>query len=957
MQGGAAMRAVIAAPCGGGHTEVDLFAARLTDKHERLPPSVILPRRGHRRYADAALDSRAPLALSRAPAAVTRQPTKFGKYLLLERIAVGGMAEVFVAKAFGVEGFERLLAIKKILPTMGEDEEFISMFVDEARIAVQLSHANIVQVLELGKHEDNLYIAMEYISGRDVRQLLERFRKRQQAMPIPQAALIAARICEALDYAHRKRDARGAPLNIVHRDVSPQNVLVSFEGEVKLIDFGIAKAESRLQKTQAGILKGKFAYMSPEQVRGQSVDGRSDIFAAGVLLWEMLCGEKLFTGESDFAILEKVRTALVPDPRSLNRSIPEALERVMMKALTVDPRDRYQNASELHDELMRFTLVGDTMYGARQLSEWVREEFCADFDKEQARLRSWLGVDDHQVEVTPSEPVRRKVALVEPSVKVDFHADTPLDPFPGPAILAAAAALPTTPETESTQQWRVPIDADTLVPAPPPLRLNTAEVAQELPTMKMDGEELIKAEREFAARRARELAHHPPLGAESDDGESTASDEQLPSVVALDPVFIEPAVAVQSRPPPPPAWSDPAVAKVSTRLEMAAARAPPRPEPSVAPARPRLSRTPLRGNAKVPAVTAELDISTLGAPTGLIFDNSDEPTGLMRLQRTGAMSRAVRDQPKRSRKWMLFAAPALLAALAGGWLVLYEDEGPGKVIVRPAPAVQAELTIDGKPAGTLPPFTHTIAPGRHKLEVRADGYKIFTAQVHVSAGGRPVEVDAQLQADRPMEVEGVVLTQPRPAEPEAPKAEPAKKKAWTARKAKKTAVAVKPPAPRQVAVAEQGARLRIVTDPPGADITVDGRPVGKSPVITDFLNPGPFHPVVASLDGYVPSRRAARLDQSGITELRLSLLQQEAESSVAAVPIGVGYLTAATKPAARVTIDGRETGRWTPVPPANPIALPAGAHTIVFETAEGKKLEEQLQVEAGKTSRLIRSFP
>jgi serine/threonine protein kinase len=254
-----------------------------------------------------------------------RQPVKFGKYLLLERIAVGGMAEVFVAKAFGVEGFERLLAIKKILPTMGEDAEFISMFVDEARIAVQLSHANIVQVLELGKHDESLYIAMEYISGRDLRQLLERFRKLQQPMPIAQACLTVAEVCEALDYAHRKKDARGHALGIVHRDVSPQNVLISFDGEVKLIDFGIAKAESRLQKTQAGILKGKFSYMSPEQVMGLPVDGRSDIFAAGILLWELVCGEKLFTGDSDFAVLEKVRNGIVPAPRSVTRTLPEAL--------------------------------------------------------------------------------------------------------------------------------------------------------------------------------------------------------------------------------------------------------------------------------------------------------------------------------------------------------------------------------------------------------------------------------------------------------------------------------------------------------------------------------------------------------------------------------------------------------------------------------------------------------
>src|SRR5205807_7113076 len=268
-------------------------------------------------------------------------------------------AEVFVAKAFGVEGFERLLAIKKILPTMGEDAEFIRMFVDEARIAVQLAHANIVQVLELGKHDESLYIAMEYVSGRDLRQLMERFRKRQEPMPLPQACLIVGEVCEALDHAHRKRDAQGRALGIVHRDVSPQNVLVSFEGEVKLIDFGIAKAESRLQKTQAGILKGKFSYMSPEQVKGVSVDGRSDVFAAGVLLWELLCGKKLFTGESDFAVLEKVRKGEVPPPRSLNAAVPEALERVVLKALAVEPEERYQWCSELHDDLLRFTLLAE----------------------------------------------------------------------------------------------------------------------------------------------------------------------------------------------------------------------------------------------------------------------------------------------------------------------------------------------------------------------------------------------------------------------------------------------------------------------------------------------------------------------------------------------------------------------------------------------------------------------
>src|SRR5512146_1027145 len=163
-----------------------------------------------------------------------RSPHVFGKYLLLERLSVGGMAEIFIAKAFGVEGFERILAIKKILPTMAEDEEFITMFIDEARISVQLNHANIVHIHELGKYDEAYYIAMEYVAGRDVRAILEQYRKRKQKMPVAQAAFIAAKVCEGLDYAHRKKDARGQELNIIHRDVSPQNILVSYEGEVKI---------------------------------------------------------------------------------------------------------------------------------------------------------------------------------------------------------------------------------------------------------------------------------------------------------------------------------------------------------------------------------------------------------------------------------------------------------------------------------------------------------------------------------------------------------------------------------------------------------------------------------------------------------------------------------------------------------------------------------------------------
>ena len=313
------------------------------------------------------------------------QPTPFGKYLLLERINVGGMAEVFRAKTFGIEGFERTLAIKRILPNMADDEEFINMFIDEARICVQLTHANVVPVFELGRLDNQYYIAMEYVPGRDLRNLLDRLRKNDAHLPVAASAYITSKICEGLDYAHRKTDAGGRPLNVIHRDVSPQNVLLSYEGSVKLTDFGIAKAEDRASKTQAGVLKGKFAYMSPEQVRGLEIDQRSDLFAVGILLYEMMTGQRLFVGESDFATLEKVRAAVVQPPRELNPAISEELEQVMLKALARDRDERYRTAAELSEALQPFLIDENTVYTAKKLAAFMQQEYSEEVEAERRR--------------------------------------------------------------------------------------------------------------------------------------------------------------------------------------------------------------------------------------------------------------------------------------------------------------------------------------------------------------------------------------------------------------------------------------------------------------------------------------------------------------------------------------------------------------------------------------------
>ncbi|HTY97231.1 MAG TPA: protein kinase [Solirubrobacteraceae bacterium] len=315
------------------------------------------------------------------------QITPFGKYDLLERVNVGGMAEVWKARLSGVEGFEKILAVKRILPNIAEDDEFVSMFIDEAKIAVQLTHANIAQIHDLGRIDDSYFIAMEYVSGKDLRAVFDRARKRKQHIPVPLVCYCVARVCDALDYAHRKKDAQGRDLGIVHRDVSPQNVLLSYEGEVKLVDFGIAKAANKAQQTQAGILKGKFAYMSPEQVRGAPLDGRSDIFALGTVFYELLTGERLFPGDSDFSTLENVRNMKILPPSTYNNRIPGELEPVVFKALERDVGRRYRTAGEFGADLQRFLVTQETVFGPSDLSTYMRNTFSEEMGKEKVKAQ------------------------------------------------------------------------------------------------------------------------------------------------------------------------------------------------------------------------------------------------------------------------------------------------------------------------------------------------------------------------------------------------------------------------------------------------------------------------------------------------------------------------------------------------------------------------------------------
>ncbi|GAB4197238.1 MAG: hypothetical protein OHK0013_05200 [Sandaracinaceae bacterium] len=310
----------------------------------------------------------------------------FGKYLLLERVAVGGMAEVWLAKRMQGEGVSELLAVKRILPNLSADAEFIKMFVDEARIAGQLQHPGIVPMLELGRIGQSFYIAMEYVWGRDLLQILRTVKAAGERIAPAAAAYIGAKVCEALHYAHVKTDKSGKPLELVHRDVSPQNVLVSFDGKVKLIDFGIAKAATRTTQTQAGTLKGKVGYMSPEQVRGQPVDARSDLFAVGTLLYEMLTVRPLFARGNNFEAMNRVREADVPPLLERAPDCPPTLAAIVMRALAKEPVDRYASAQEMQRALALFLADHASAFERYDLATWLRRIYADEFAREKARL-------------------------------------------------------------------------------------------------------------------------------------------------------------------------------------------------------------------------------------------------------------------------------------------------------------------------------------------------------------------------------------------------------------------------------------------------------------------------------------------------------------------------------------------------------------------------------------------
>lgn len=364
---------------------------------------------------------------------------QFGKYILLEKIAAGGMAEVYLAKSNGANGVSKFVAVKRILPQYSDNDEFIDMFKEEAKVAINLNHSNVVSIYEFGIEKGQFYLVMEYVAGRNLRQILNEMKKANKSINIEQAVYIVKEAAAGLDHAHRCTDSKsGKPLNITHRDMSPQNIMISFEGESKVIDFGIAKAERDSEATKAGTLKGKFAYMSPEQSEGLPIDPRTDVFALGIILWELLANDRLFTGSNEAAILRKVRDCQVPPIRKINPLVPPELERIVTKALAKDKNIRYQTAANLQKDLNRFLNMQYPDFASQDFSAFIKECFKHAYAEGREKLVEYgnLEIIPVPVEVTAT------VTEAQPQVVKNSPINNELPPIPKIPQVPNVAATP-----------------------------------------------------------------------------------------------------------------------------------------------------------------------------------------------------------------------------------------------------------------------------------------------------------------------------------------------------------------------------------------------------------------------------------------------------------------------------------------------------------------------------------
>lgn len=381
-----------------------------------------------------------------------KSPTTFGKYTLLRKIASGGMGEIYLAKQQGPSGFEKLLVIKRILSHHLEKADYLDMFLSEAKLVARLSHQNVIQIHEMGEIEGDYYIAMEYVRGKALRDVIDELRAEGRTVPLPHVIELGIKLCEGLGYAHQARDIRGRPMNIVHRDINPHNVLISYDGDLKLIDFGIAKSEMASVNTATGTIKGKFVYMSPEQSAADPIDRRSDIFSLGIVLYEMCCLENPFVRQNVVLSLEAIQRQEVAPP-STKRADAGPIDHILAKALAKKVEDRYQTAIEMRDDLRDLFRNSEVAPPQQDLPSFLHALFEADIAEED-RL---IAEADSASRFVPQAPSTQMPA--QGPASVPFHDEEPT--VAGDFESMAAKSRGEVEEEESTQ---VPPEVPSEVP-------------------------------------------------------------------------------------------------------------------------------------------------------------------------------------------------------------------------------------------------------------------------------------------------------------------------------------------------------------------------------------------------------------------------------------------------------------------------------------------------------------
>jgi serine/threonine protein kinase len=763
-------------------------------------------------------------------------------------------------------------------------------------------------------------------------------------MPVAQACFVVMKLCEGLDYAHNKRDQTGRELSLVHRDVSPQNVLVSFEGEVKIIDFGIAKAAGKGSKTQAGILKGKFGYMSPEQVRGLPVDRRSDVFSCGIVLYELLTGERLFVGESDFSTLEKVRNVEILPPSTYNRKIPDELERIVLKALSKDAEDRYQNAIDLHDELQAFVYTAGEFYSRKDLAGWMKKTFGKEIEEETAKLESYRQLKPPEPEpgrARSNTGIRQAVSAPPPPTGRNTGATTP-----------PAGVKPPPPPLRASQQMAA-------VAPPSPVgerrRGDTGDLSwddDELETKIYDNPEEAAKQRS-ARRKGKSLPlQPPPSGSQPMAAASSESNPDLSSLVRTSKGWDSGAHGATG--PSPGATLNGVGIANGKRKSTTGAHAVVAPPGGAASTRQTGPRTPIQAPAMAAAVAVPAAAPSR-ASQELLFDP-------MASVGPGASSH---ESGGKKRVLMIAAGSAVItvAAIAGGMFFLgkggaADPPPPPPVVVAPPPPVPAPVVtppppppppladpstgfdlyvmpaavtqwrLDGEMrTDRLPSRIRGIAPGTHSVQIDPPpGFLSYTQQVDVGVG-KAIRVDIKLEA-----IQGIYgLFESTP----------------------------------------DGATISLIVDGKRQEL---GQSPAKAP-----LDANHTYQVLFEKPGYISINRPIELTTA--LEQKVAVILEKAPAGVnpprpnpprlnprieplpprvdppRVDPLkvgGTGTLALGSKPSCEILVDGVTTGKYTP---QSSISLPAGRHRITLVNAEyGIKESFPVDISPDKPAKMIKDY-